>query len=57
MIANMAVLNWIIAFGAIVLLGLVVRDFWRADKVDSLEQPDNWQSTSGGPDSSGGTDA
>ena len=45
--------DWLMAFGAVVLVGIVVRGFWRAEKVDSLEQPDNWQSTSGGPDSTG----
>jgi hypothetical protein len=37
------------AFAGLVLIGFVVLAFWKADKTEAIEQPDNWP-----PDSPGG---
>jgi hypothetical protein len=39
----MSTYDWVMAFGALFVIGLVLKGFWVADKTDSIEQPDNWQ--------------
>lgn len=45
----MTAYDWIMSFAAIAILGFAVRAFWRADKIESIDQPDNWTNI-GGPD-------
>jgi len=45
----MTAYDWLMAFGAIAILAVLVKAFWRADRIDAIEQPDNWP-----PDNPGG---
>ena len=51
-IANMTDFYWLMAFVTALAVVIIIRGFWRADKVDSLEKPDNGRSK-GGPKSKG----
>ena len=37
------------ALGFVVVVGIIVKGFWKAYRVKPIEQPDNWQSASDPP--------
>jgi hypothetical protein len=44
--------NFLMAFGVVVVAGIIVKGFRSAARVKPIEQPDNWRNYSpGGPDS------
>ena len=37
----MTAYDWMMAVAGVVLLGIVIRGFWKADKTEAIEQPDD----------------
>ena len=37
----MTIYDWMVGFGGVVLLGLVIRGFWKAYKIKAIEKPYN----------------
>lgn len=43
----MSTYDWLMATGAVTIIAFLVKAFWRADRIDAIEQPDNWPPTTG----------
>lgn len=39
----MTIYNLLMAFGLVVVVGIVVKGFWGSTRVKPIKQPDNWQ--------------
>jgi len=46
----MTLYDWLMAAGASCIIGIVVYGFWRAHRIDAIEQPDSWRGQQWPPD-------
>jgi hypothetical protein len=43
----MALTDWLLVGGAILVAAIVIKGFWKFDRTKSLDQPDRWQDLDG----------
>jgi hypothetical protein len=51
----MSATDWLMALGTLMIAAIVIKGFWRFEKTDAIDQPDNWQNGGGGESSGHGS--